>query len=292
MAELNPPQKEAVETLSGPLLVLAGAGTGKTRVVTFRIANLIRHGTRPDRILAVTFTNKAAQEMQERVGHQLKLPKRVRRGEPVRPKPLIGTFHSTCVQILKRHARVLGYPEKFAIYDRGDQESVARGVLRELKIHDEVLKPSDFLSIVGRWKNAGVMPNQAMAAAKSDKEHLASSGYSRYQRALKLSGAFDFDDLLLCTEQLLCQNESVRLEESGLFDHVLVDEYQDTNGTQYRIIQALAKDHRNLCVVGDDDQSIYGWRGAEVRHILNFKNDWPKPRSYDSRTTIDRRQPS
>ncbi|MCE3016196.1 MAG: ATP-dependent helicase [Pirellula sp.] len=276
MAELNPPQQHAVDTLSGPLLVLAGAGTGKTRVVTFRIANLIRHGTRADRILAVTFTNKASQEMQERVSHQLKLPKRVRRGQPAPLRPVIGTFHSHCVQILKRHARELGYPEKFTIYDRSDAESVARTILREIKVHEDMLKPSDFLNIVSQWKNVGVKPEQANAAAMSDKEHLAASGYKRYQRQLKLQAAFDFDDLLVCAEQLLQDNEAVRKVEAGKYDHVLVDEYQDTNGCQYRIIKALAIDHRNLCVVGDDDQSIYGWRGAEVRHILNFKNDWPE----------------
>lgn len=276
MAELNPPQQHAVDTLSGPLLVLAGAGTGKTRVVTFRIANLIRHGTRADRILAVTFTNKASQEMQERVSHQLKLPKRVRRGQAAPLRPAIGTFHSHCVQILKRHARELGYPEKFTIYDRSDAESVARTILREIKVHEDMLKPSDFLNIVSQWKNVGVKPEQANAAAMTDKEHLAASGYKRYQRQLKLQAAFDFDDLLVCAEQLLQDNEAVRKIEAGKYDHVLVDEYQDTNGCQYRIIRALAIDHRNLCVVGDDDQSIYGWRGAEVRHILNFKNDWPE----------------
>jgi len=274
MAELNPPQQNAVDTLSGPLLVLAGAGTGKTRVVTFRVANLIRHGTRPDRILAVTFTNKASMEMQERISHQLKIPKKVRRGQPAPPRPAIGTFHSHCVQILKRHAKVLGYPEKFTIYDRSDAESVSRTVLREIRVHDDMLTPGDFLSIVSRWKNLGIRPEQADGAATSDKEHLAASAYKRYQRSLKNQAAFDFDDLLVCAEQLLNENEKVRHEESSRYDHVLVDEYQDTNGSQYRIIRALAIDHRNLCVVGDDDQSIYGWRGAEVRHILNFKNDW------------------
>ena len=274
MAELNPPQQEAVDTLSGPLLVLAGAGTGKTRVVTFRVANLIRHGIRPDRILAVTFTNKASMEMQERIGQRLKLPKKIRRGQPAPPRPAVGTFHSHCVQILKRHASVLGYPDKFTIYDRGDAESVARTVLREIRVHDDMLKPSDFLSIVSRWKNQGIRPEQADGAATSDKEHLAASAFKRYQRSLKNHAAFDFDDLLVCTEQLLTENDGVRHEEASRYDHVLVDEYQDTNGTQYRIIQSLAIDHRNLCVVGDDDQSIYGWRGAEVRHILNFKNDW------------------
>ncbi len=274
MAELNPPQQSAVDTLSGPLLVLAGAGTGKTRVVTFRIANLIRHGVRADRILAVTFTNKASQEMHERVSHQLKLPKRVRRGQTAPPRPVIGTFHSHCVQILKRHSKELGYPEKFTIYDRSDAESVARTILREIKVHEDMLKPSDFLNIVSGWKNVGIRPEQASTAALTDKEHLAASGYKRYQRALKLQAAFDFDDLLVCAEQLLTENEKVRQLEAGRYDHILVDEYQDTNGTQYRIIKSLAIDHRNLCVVGDDDQSIYGWRGAEVRHILNFKSDW------------------
>ncbi len=274
MAELNPPQQEAVDTLSGPLLVLAGAGTGKTRVVTFRVANLIKNGIRPDRILAVTFTNKASMEMQERISHRLKFPKKVRRGQPAPPRPAVGTFHSHCVQILKRHAKELGYPDKFTIYDRGDAESVARTVLREIRVHDDMLKPSDFLSIVSRWKNQGVRPEQADGVATSDKEHLAASAFKRYQRSLKVHAAFDFDDLLVCTEQLLSENEKVRLAEAARYDHVLVDEYQDTNGTQYRIIRALAIDHRNLCVVGDDDQSIYGWRGAEVKHILNFKNDW------------------
>ena len=274
MAELNPPQQDAVDTLSGPLLVLAGAGTGKTRVVTFRVANLIRNGIRPDRILAVTFTNKASMEMQERIGHRLKLPKKIRRGQPAPLRPAVGTFHSHCVQILKRHAKELGYPNKFTIYDRGDAESVARTVLREIRVHDDMLKPNDFLSIVSRWKNRGIRPEQADAAATSDKEHLAASAFKRYQRSLKLHAAFDFVDLLVCTEQILMENDKVRREEASRYDHVLVDEYQDTNGTQYRIIQALAIDHRNLCVVGDDDQSIYGWRGAEVRHILNFKNDW------------------
>jgi DNA helicase II / ATP-dependent DNA helicase PcrA len=137
-----------------------------------------------------------------------------------------------------------------------------------------MLKPGDFLSIVSRWKNQGIRPEQADGAATSDKEHLAASAFKRYQRSLKNHAAFDFDDLLVCTEQLLTENDKVRREEASRYDHVLVDEYQDTNGTQYRIIQSLAIDHRNLCVVGDDDQSIYGWRGAEVRHILNFKNDW------------------
>jgi DNA helicase-2/ATP-dependent DNA helicase PcrA len=272
---LNPEQQEAVQTLTGPMLVLAGAGSGKTRVVTFRIANLIRHGTRPDRILAVTFTNKAAREMRERIAAMIGPKRRPRRGEQAPPAPVVGTFHANCVQILRRHANKLGYPPKFAIYDRSDQESTAREVLRQLRVSSGMLKPADFLSHVSRWKNSGIAPEQAAEHARTDAEHVAASGYRRYQQAIKLCGAMDFDDLLLLTEELFRGHESTRQEEAGRFDHVLVDEYQDTNQSQYAIIRQLAGGHRNLCVVGDDDQSIYGWRGAEVQHILNFRHDWP-----------------
>lgn len=273
---LNPEQHEAVQTLTGPMLVLAGAGSGKTRVVTFRIANLIRHGTAPDRILAVTFTNKAAKEMRERIGQMIGGRRRSRRRkkEDPPPQPVIGTFHSNCVQILRRHAKRLGYPERFAIYDRSDQESVARDVLRQLHVHTGMLKPGDLLGHISRWKNSGIRFDQAPDVARSDAEHLAASGYRRYQESVKLAGAMDFDDLLLCTEQLLTEFDDVREQEAGRFDHILVDEYQDTNQSQYAIIRNLAAKHRNLCVVGDDDQSIYGWRGAEVKHILNFRSDW------------------
>ncbi|KAA5543208.1 AAA family ATPase [Roseiconus nitratireducens] len=273
---LNPAQSDAVETLSGPLLVLAGAGTGKTRVVTFRIANLIRHGTPPDRILAVTFTNKAAGEMKERVGELLGSKVKRGRKKDKRPEPTISTFHAHCVRLLRRHATALGYPAKFSIYDRSDQESLARAVLRELRLPTAALKPSDLLAIISNWKNASVHPDQAPMMASTDKEHLAAAGYRRYQTGLKSRGAMDFDDLLLQTEVLLSEHEQVRDIEAGRFDHILVDEYQDTNGSQYRITRHLAAKHRNLCVVGDDDQSIYAWRGADVTHILNFKNDWPE----------------
>jgi DNA helicase-2/ATP-dependent DNA helicase PcrA len=278
---LNPAQHAAVETLRGPLLVLAGAGTGKTRVVTHRIANLIRHGTKPDRILAVTFTRKAAGEMQERAmallapkGRDGK-PLRPRRGAKAQPKPQISTFHALCVQILRRHITHLGYPLHFAICDRGDQESLARAALREIRVPDETLRPGDLLAIIGNWKSRSVLPTAAASIAESDREHLAAAAYKRYQNALKARGMVDFDDLLLCVERLLTDLPAVRREEATRFDHVLVDEYQDTNGSQYRIVKALAMGHRNLCVVGDDDQSIYGWRGAEVTHILRFKEDWP-----------------
>ncbi len=273
---LNPEQLKAVQTLSGPMLVLAGAGSGKTRVVTFRIANLIKSGIQPERILAVTFTNKAAKEMRHRIGALLPRPKRrTNRREDPPSGPVIGTFHANCVKMLRRHAKLLGYPERFAIYDRSDQESVARDVLRQLRVHAGMLKPADLLSHISRWKTSGLRPEAAIEVARTDAEHVAASGYRRYQAAVKLAGAMDFDDLLLVTEELFTQFQDVRDAEAGRFDHVLVDEYQDTNQTQYSIIRKLAGKHRNLCVVGDDDQSIYGWRGAEVEHILNFRNDWP-----------------
>lgn len=267
MNGLNPEQARAVSTLSGPMLVLAGAGTGKTRVVTFRIAELIRSGIAADRILGVTFTNKAAAEMQERVGELL--------GKGKKKRPSLCTFHSHCLEVLRRHITLLGYPKKFAIYDRGDQESLARTILQEIKAPAESLKPSDLLYIISTWKSAAIRPPAAINVAETDKEHLAAVAYRRYQSALKRRGVVDFDDLLLCTEELFYNFENVRAEEAGRFDHLLVDEYQDTNGSQYRIVKALAERHRNLCVVGDDDQSIYGWRGAEVDHILRFHIDWP-----------------
>ena len=253
-AALNPAQQKAVSTLSGPLLVLAGAGTGKTRVVTFRIAELIRRGTAPDRILAVTFTNKAASEMQERVGKLL--------GKGHKTRPQVSTFHAHCLQILRRHIRRLGYPARFAIYDRGDQESLARSVLREIRVGSETLRPGDLLYQISSWKSRCVRPPDAATLAETDKEHLAATAFRRYQRAL--------------TEELFENFAEVLQDEASRFDHLLVDEYQDTNGSQYRIVRALAAQHRNLCVVGDDDQSIYGWRGAEVEHILRFTRDWPE----------------
>ena len=264
---LNSEQRSAVNTLSGPLLVLAGAGTGKTRVVTVRIAKLIQNGVAPDRILAVTFTNKAAAEMKQRVVAQL--------GKRLETMPVVSTFHSHCVRVLRRHIRKLGYPEQFAIYDRGDQESLARGVLREIRVSNAMLKPSDLLFHIGNWKTKCIRPHEAEAVAETDKEHLAAIAYRRYQEKLKALGAVDFDDLLLCTEQLFRESKSALRDESNRFDHLLIDEYQDTNGSQYRIVKALALRHRNLCVVGDDDQSIYGWRGAEVKYILQFSKDWP-----------------
>ena len=267
LSDLNPEQRRAVTVRRGPLLVLAGAGSGKTRVITFRIAELIRRGTPADRILAVTFTNKAAREMRERA---IRLLGKTRG----KARPEISTFHSLCVRILRRNIERLGYPATFAIYDQSEQESIARSTLRDLRVGAESLRPGDLLSIIGSWKSKGVRPERADGAAESDREQLAAMAFTKYQSALRAAGAVDFDDLLLCTEELFSRFEEVRRAESQRFDHILIDEYQDTNALQYRIIKAMARDHANLCVVGDDDQSIYGFRGAEVQHILGFASDW------------------
>ena len=275
---LNAAQSEAVLAPPGPLLVLAGAGTGKTRVVITRIAHLVRKGARPSRILAVTFTNKAAREMLSRATAMLggRGRKTAGRAEPPE-RPEISTIHSLCVRILRRHATRLGYPERFAIIDRGEQETAARTALKAIKVADTVLSPGDLIDRVSRWKSRAMRPGDAadsVAADADDRWTLAAAGYRRYQEALKTAGAVDFDDLLLLVDELFSTDEEVRLAEAGRFDHVLIDEYQDTSGIQERILSALARDHRSICVVGDDDQSIYAWRGAEISHILEFARRW------------------
>ncbi len=268
LSKLNAAQREAVETLSGPVLVLAGAGTGKTRVITYRMARLMQSGVEPENILSVTFTNKAAKEMLERTVALL--------GKGIRKKrPFISTFHSLCVRILREDITRLGYPEQFTILDRGDQESLARKVLRDIRVTEKSLKPADLLNLISKWKSAGLSPERAVRVTEDDKESLGAMGYRRYQLGLKATGSVDFDDLLLLTEELFDNHPEVLEKNQTRFSHVQIDEYQDTNGLQFRIIEAMVRNHRNLCVVGDDDQSIYGWRGAEVRHILGFSNTFP-----------------
>ena len=267
LEDLNAPQRDAAMTLAGPLLVLAGAGTGKTRVITYRMAELIRSGVEPSRILSVTFTNKAAKEMAERMSHFL--------GRRPKSRPMISTFHSLCVRILRDEIESLGYPKTFVIYDRGDQESAARRALRDIKVAEAALTPGDLLSQIGRWKMVGVLPALAAEFADDDRGFLAASGYRRYQQNLRASGAVDFDDLLLLTAELFEQFPEVLARQQARFEQVQIDEYQDTNEMQFQIVAALVKPHHNICVVGDDDQSIYGWRGAEVKHILNFQQHFP-----------------
>jgi len=268
---LNPPQRQAVEILSGPLLVLAGAGTGKTRVITFRMANLIKHGIRPDRILSVTFTNKAAKEMRERALSLL--------GSRLKQKPVVSTFHAYCVRVLREDIDSLGYPKGFVIYDRGDQEAAARTALRDIKVSDKAMKPGDLLNRISTWKMSGVTENRASDHVEADFDFLAAMAYRRYQKQLRASGAVDFDDLLLLTSRMFDEFPEVLQKHRAKFDHVQVDEYQDTNGVQFSLIEKLVAGHQNICVVGDDVQSIYGWRGAEVEHILNFGGHFPGTRT-------------
>jgi DNA helicase-2/ATP-dependent DNA helicase PcrA len=267
LRDLNERQREAVLTVSGPLLVLAGAGTGKTRVITHRMAELIRRGTPPERILSVTFTNKAAREMQQRTAALLG-----RRGPQ---KPLVATFHSLCVRILRQEAPALGYPPKFTIYDRGDQESAARTALRNIRVTDKVLSPGDLVNRISRWKTEGILPEGASDRVENDQDFLSAMAYRKYQQGLKSRGAVDFDDLLLLTHRLFRDFPEVLARHQSRFDHVQIDEYQDTNGIQFALVESLVRRHRSLSVVGDDDQSIYGWRGAEVRHILEFERIFP-----------------
>ncbi|MBX3441417.1 MAG: UvrD-helicase domain-containing protein [Planctomyces sp.] len=267
LSSLNAPQKSAVRTLDGPLLVLAGAGTGKTRVITMRMAELIGSGVPPEKILSVTFTNKAAKEMLERTRAIL--------GGRLKTRPWISTFHALCVSLLRQDISRLGYPQKFTILDRGDQESVARSVLRDIRVTEKSLRPGDLLGIISRWKSAGLSPLRAAHEAVDDREYLATMAYRRYQDRLRSTGSVDFDDLLLLAAELFEEHPDVLDRHQQRFSHVQIDEYQDTNGIQFRLIEALVRKHRNLCVVGDDDQSIYGWRGADVQHILNFGRYFP-----------------
>ena len=265
---LNDVQRAAVATTAGPMLVLAGAGTGKTRVITHRIAELVRCGVSADRILSVTFTNKAAREMQQRTSDLL--------GRRLSVRPVVSTFHSLCVRVLRQEIEHLGYPAQFRIVDRGDQESTARSVLRDIRVTEKSLRPGDLLGNISRWKSTAVEPGAAAESSENDLHFLAAMGYRRYQERLRAAGSVDFDDLLLLTDRLFTEFPDVRERWQQKFDHVQIDEYQDTNGIQFRLVSALVEAHRNLCAVGDDDQAIYGWRGAEVRHILGFQTHFPE----------------
>ncbi|TLM65362.1 MAG: ATP-dependent DNA helicase PcrA [Deltaproteobacteria bacterium] len=263
LTALNREQRRAVVHGDGPLLILAGAGSGKTRTLTHRIAWLIReHGVAPREILAVTFTNKAAGEMRER------LEKLLGDSEGL----WVSTFHSACVRILRRELERFGFTSSFTIYDDGDQERLLKNVLQELNIAEQTLKPRAAAAAIDNAKNRGLWPEELPAGDYANE--LIARVYARYQEKLKLANALDFGDLLLWTVRLLATDLEVRQRWQGRFRHILVDEFQDTNQVQYRLVRLLAGSHRNLCVVGDDDQSIYRWRGAEVGNILNFERDF------------------
>src|SRR4051812_31864347 len=266
---LNPEQRAAVLHTSGPLLILAGAGSGKTRVITSRIAYLVGDGhAQPHEILAVTFTNKAAEEMRERVSALL--------GSDC-SRMWVSTFHSLCARLLRREAPAIGLSRDFVIYDSSDQLSVVKQALKTLHIDDSYIQPRAALSRISHAKNRMEGPEAvANADGWNRRDEQIAKIYSYYLKALTESNALDFDDLLLKTVDLFEQSAPVREKYAEQFRFVMVDEYQDTNRPQYLLIRRLAEVHRNLCVVGDPDQSIYKWRGADLRNILDFEQDFPE----------------
>ena len=262
--ELNPEQRAAVLHTGGPVLVLAGAGTGKTRVITVRIAHLVAGGVRPDNVLALTFTNKAAGEMGERVAHFV--------GAEAARAMTIGTFHSLGLRMLEQDAKLLGYRRGISLLDAADQAGAVRQCLKRLKIDPKRHDPHVFLTAISNARNSGVTPEQ-MGANPAHK--FTARVYQAYLDWLAAYHAMDFDDLILQAIRLLEEQDEVRERWRERFRTILVDEYQDTNGAQLRLVQLLAQEHRQLCVVGDDDQSIYGWRGADFRNILHFEEHFP-----------------
>ena len=273
---LNPAQKEAVETLEGPLLILAGAGSGKTKTLTHRIANLIAHGVQPGNILAVTFTNKAANEMRVRLWGILKPDVDEEIDPPRSFMPYMGTFHGIAVRILRIEADAAGLDRNFVIYDADDQISLIRRILKDLKLTDNKnLKPKSIQAIISSEKNQGNGPDEYAAGALYPNQHNIAKVFRRYEEEKTKAGALDFDDLLLKELELLQKNLSVRKKWQEKFKHILIDEYQDTNVVQYNIVKLLVNEQKNICVVGDDWQSIYSWRGADFTNILNFERDYP-----------------
>ncbi|ACC97771.1 Superfamily I DNA and RNA helicase [Elusimicrobium minutum Pei191] len=269
LQSLNPMQQEAVLHQNGPCLIIAGAGTGKTKTLTTRIAALIENGVNPNRILAVTFTNKAAAQMRERV-------------EALAPgqsgRVWIHTFHSFGVRLLRQNAHLLKLTKDFAIYDESEQKKIITLVLQEMGQKDAKKEINQYISLISRAKDDMIDPESfaiSALASNIDFKIRAAEVYKRYQNKLNAAGALDFGDLLVKTAELLKNNEDVREYYQNIFQHILVDEYQDTNHTQYIITRTLAYKHRNLCVVGDPDQSIYSWRGANIRNILEFEKDFP-----------------
>ncbi len=270
--QLNKAQKEAVINTEGPSLVIAGAGSGKTRVLTYRIAYLLQNGVKPWRILALTFTNKAAKEMKERIAALI--------GEDKVKYLWMGTFHSIFAKFLRKEAEILGYPQNFTIYDTQDTKSIIKSIIKELKLDDKIYKPAGVYARISGAKN-----NLITAQAYENNHEIRSQDersrkpelyriYKIYTQRCKKAGAMDFDDLLLNVNILFHKNPGILKKYQEKFDYILVDEYQDTNFSQYLIIKKLAEQHKNVCVVGDDAQSIYSFRGAKIENILNFKNDY------------------
>ncbi len=278
LSSLNPQQRQAVETLQGPLLILAGAGTGKTLVITFRIANLIERGVAAGHILGVTFTNKAAREMRERLRRLV--PKKLRGtgradSEPsaLSSQPSLCTFHSLCARILRQHIEKLGYKRNFVIYDESDQIGAVRKILARISSKGEKMDAGAVLGMLSRSRNGG---QRAASFGDPAVRALAEHVRPQYESALRACNAVDFDDLILLTLRLFAEHPGALGACRAQYRYVMVDEYQDTNAPQFKLVYALACEHRNLCVVGDDDQSIYGWRGAEVSNLLDMEKHFPE----------------
>ena len=266
--ELNPAQREAVEQMDGPVLMLAGAGTGKTKALTARIVHLLNTGrARPNEILAVTFTNKAAREMKNRVGGML--------GETVEGMPWLGTFHAICVKLLRRHAELVGLKSNFTILDTDDQIRLLKQLIRANNIDDKRWPARLLANLIDGWKNKALTPDRLSAADAGAFNHRGGELYDQYQTRLKELNACDFGDLLLHVVTIFQKHTDILEQYQRWFRYILVDEYQDTNVAQYMWLRLLAAGHKNICCVGDDDQSIYGWRGAEVGNILRFEKDFP-----------------
>lgn len=275
---LNEPQRQAVEHVQGPALILAGAGSGKTRALTHRIAFMMQNGVQPWQILAVTFTNKAAKEMKERIHRLLQITEGMEQyGQQFGQGriPVMGTFHSVCARILRRDIEHLGRDKRFVIYDTDDQDKMMKQILREMHIDEKELKARAVLGYVSRFKSEALSPKEAMNQATTERMQRVVSAYAKYSDALKQANALDFDDLLLETVRLFREVPAVleRYQETWRYLHV--DEYQDTNHAQYLVMSMLAQKYRNLCVIGDPDQSIYAFRGADVRNILEFEKEYP-----------------
>jgi DNA helicase-2/ATP-dependent DNA helicase PcrA len=265
---LNPEQLKAVEAAEGPVLILAGAGSGKTRVITYRVAHLIENrDVRPEHILAVTFTNKAADQMKFRVRNLLRAG---RSGDP-----LISTFHSFCVRLLRREIVALNYTRDFTIYDEADQLQVVKAASKDLKVDERLITPKTILGRISHAKNHGKTPQNLLDDSWEPSWEYTANVFSEYEKRLKKSNALDFDDLLIKAVELFDKFPPAAERYSARFQYVMVDEYQDTNRMQYRLVRHLTRVHDNICVVGDEDQSIYSWRGADIQNILSFEKDFP-----------------
>lgn len=270
LEDLNPAQSEAVQTTSGPVLILAGAGSGKTKTLTHRIAYLIaEQGIWPSDILAVTFTNKAAREMRERLGRLLNQPSESRSF-----MPWMGTFHSICVRLLRIEGDAIGISRRFVIYDEDDRQSLIKQIMKAHHMTDREMKPSGISSVISGAKNEMMSPDEFEATAHYPYQKAVAKIYHEYETLRKQAMALDFDDLLLDAVRLLQEAPEIRKKWQQQFRHILIDEYQDTNAAQYTLVKLLINDDRNICVVGDDWQSIYSWRGADFTNILNFERDF------------------